>query len=549
MGNRNTNRNMVVQGSVLAVASMIARIIGMLYRIPLTNIIGDEGNGYYSCAYEVYSLMLLISSYSLPTAVAKMVSERLARGEVKNARRVYREAMVFAVVVGFIAGFIVFVGADWIAGDLMRNPLSAIALRVMGPTVLIVAIMGVFRGYFQGMGTMMPTAISQILEQLVNAVVSVAAAYYLFRYGKTIGDILYQEDYGAAYGAAGGTLGTGVGAFAGLLFLMFVGFMFRAVYKRQVKHDHTTHVESYSSMFMPMILIILPVLLSTTVYNISGIIDQAIFYRIMEKKEVGNYVELWGIYSGKYKVLINVPIALASAVTSSLIPSMTAALQKRSRKLVNNKINVAMRFVMLLSIPCTVGLAILASPVLQMLFHDNSALPARLLQVGAVAVIFYAMSTLTNGILQGLNRMNVPVINAVIALVLHIICLYVMLDVFNLGLYAVVYANIFFSVVMCILNAIGIWRTVRYKQEVVKTFMIPVIASGIMGVAAFGSYRLLMAILSSNSIAVVGAIVVAVIVYAVAILLLKGISREEMIQMPMGLRVAKIADKLHLFRE
>lgn len=549
MGNRNTNRNMVVQGSVLAVASMIARVIGMLYRIPLTNIIGDEGNGYYSCAFEVYSLMLLISSYSLPTAVAKMVSERLARGEVKNARRVYREAMVFAVIMGLIASGIVFVGADWIATDLMRNPLSAIALRVLGPTILIVAVMGVFRGYFQGMGTMMPTAISQILEQIVNAIISVAAAYYLFRYGKTIGDILYQEDYGAAYGAAGGTLGTGVGAFAGLLFLMFVGLLFRAVYKRQVKHDHNTHVESYSAMFKPMILIILPVLLSTTVYNISGIIDQAIFYRLMEKKEIENYVELWGIYSGKYKVLINVPIALASAVTSSLIPSMTAALQKRSRKLVNNKINVAMRFVMLLSIPCAVGLAILASPLLQMLFNDNSALPATLLQVGAVAVIFYAMSTLTNGILQGLNRMNVPVINAVIALILHVVCLYLMIDVFNLGLYAVVYANIFFSVVMCILNAVGIWRTVRYKQEVVKTFMIPVIASGIMGVAAFGSYRIFMAVISSNRIAVVCAVVVAVIVYAVAILLLKGISREEMIQMPMGLRMAKIVDKLHLFRE
>lgn len=549
MGNRNTNRNMVVQGSVLAVASMIARIIGMIYRIPLTNIIGDEGNGYYSCAYEVYSLMLLISSYSLPTAVAKMVSERLARGEVKNARRVYREAMVFAIVVGAIAGLIVFVGADWIAGDLMRNPLSAIALRVMGPTILIVAVMGVFRGYFQGMGTMMPTAISQIIEQIINAIVSVAAAYYLFQYGNTIGDILYQEDYGAAYGAAGGTLGTGAGAVAGLLFLMFVGGLFRAVYKKQKKHDRGTQVESYSSMLKPMILIILPVLLSTTVYNISGIIDQAIFYRLMEKHEVTNYVELWGIYSGKYKVLINVPIALASAITSSLIPSMTAALQKRSRKLVNNKINVAMRFVMLLTIPCSVGLAILASPVLQLLFNDSSSLPASLLQVGAIAVIFYAMSTLTNGILQGLNRMNVPVINAVIALVLHVICLYVMLDVFNLKLYAVVYANIFFSVVMCILNAIGIWKTVRYKQEVVKTFMIPIIASGIMGIGAFASYRLFMAVVHSNTIAVIAAVLVAVVVYMVAILLLKGISREEMIQMPMGLKMAKIVDKLHLFRE
>lgn len=217
--------NFLVQGSILAIASMVSRIIGLLYRIPMTNIIGDTGNSYYSAAFEVYNVLLLISAYSLPLAVSKLVSARVSKGEKKNAYRIVKGALVLALVTGVTASLVLYFGAEFFA-NLLQTPLSLIALKVLAPTIAVVAVLGVLRGFFQGLGTMMPSAVSQIVEQILNAVVSVAAAYLLFGYGARIGAVLGNEEkYGSAYGAAGGTLGTNLGAVAALL---FIGLLFKA---------------------------------------------------------------------------------------------------------------------------------------------------------------------------------------------------------------------------------------------------------------------------------------------------------------------------------
>ena len=161
----------------------MTRIIGMIYRIPVTNIIGDKGNGYYASAYYIYNIMLLISSYSLPLAISKVVSARLSNRQYRNASKVFRGGLIFACITGGTAGLVVLFGADKLA-EFLKEPLSAIALRIFAPTLLIVAVMGVFRGYFQGMGNMVPTAVSQIIEQIINAVISIVAAKSLFDYGK-----------------------------------------------------------------------------------------------------------------------------------------------------------------------------------------------------------------------------------------------------------------------------------------------------------------------------------------------------------------------------
>ena len=164
-------------------AGIVTRIIGMIYRIPVTNIIGDKGNGYYASAYYIYNILLLISSYSLPLAISKVISQRLSKREYSNAKRVFKGGLMFATMTGGIAGLLVLFGANILA-DFLSEPLSAIALRIFAPTLLVVAIMGVFRGYFQGMGNMVPTAVSQIIEQIINAVVSIIAAKAMFDYGR-----------------------------------------------------------------------------------------------------------------------------------------------------------------------------------------------------------------------------------------------------------------------------------------------------------------------------------------------------------------------------
>lgn len=542
----------LIQGSILAVASIISRVIGLLYRIPLTAIIGDIGNDYYGAAMEVYSILLLISSYSLPLAVSKLVSTRVAKGERKNAYRLFKGAILFAIISGTIAALIVYFGAEIITVYLVKTPLSIFALKVLAPTLLVVAILGVVRGFFQGMGTMMPSAVSQLLEQIANAIVSVWAAYMLFGYGSRIGAVLgNSEQYGAAYGAAGGTIGTGVGALIALLFVLFVFSAYAPVFKRKMLRDRRKGQESYRNIFFVLIMTIIPVLLSTTIYNISSIIDMGIFKHVAAAQgyEEKTYSTMWGIFTGKYKTLINVPIAIASSMAASSVPSLATAFASRDFPQVRRKIASSIRFVMVIAFPCAVGMGVLASPILQLLFHDARQMPARMLQVGAISIIFYSLSTLSNGILQGIDRMKAPVKNAIITLALHIGVLLVLMYGFDLNIYAVVWANTFFSFLMCILNGAAIKKYIRYRQEIVKTFLIPAIASGIMGVAVYGAYKLFMKIIKMNAIATGGAILVGVAVYGVVLLLMRGLTEQELRAFPGGNYLVLIAKKLHLLKK
>ena len=541
----------LVQGSILAIASIISRVIGLLYRIPLTAIIGDIGNDYYGAAMEVYSILLLISSYSLPLAVSKLVSTRVAKGERRNAYRILKGALLFALVSGAIAGIIVYFGAGFITTYLIKTPLSIFALKVLAPTLLIVAILGVVRGFFQGMGTMMPSAISQLLEQIVNAVVSIWTAYMLYGYGSRIGAVLGNSGkYAEAYGAAGGTLGTGAGALIALVFVVFVFAIYRPVYKKQMARDRKKQQESYRTIFSVLIFTIVPVLLSTTIYNISSILDMGVFKHIADAQgyKEETYSKMWGIFTGKYKPLVNVPIAIASSLAASSVPSLAKAFASKDMPQVRRKVASSIRFIMVIAIPCAVGMGVLASPILKLLYRDSSELSARMMQVGAVSIIFYSLSTLSNGILQGVNRMKAPVKNAAITLVMHIGVLIILMYGFDLNIYAVVWANTFFSFLMCILNSRAIKKYLKYRQEVVRTFIIPGIAAVIMGGAVYGVYWILMKYLKMNAVATVISILVGVIVYAIFLLLVRGLTEEELKAFPMGTRLVRIAKKMHLLK-
>ena len=279
---KKNEKNFLIQGSILAIAGVITKLIGAFYRIPLLNIIGTEGNGYYSVAFSIYSVALMLTSYSLPLAVSKLVSARVAVGEYKNANKIFRGAMTFALLAGGIVSLLVFFGADFIATTIMHLDMSAYALRVLAPCILIVALLGVLRGFFQGMGSMIPTAISQVIEQIVNAVVSIAGAYLLFNAGRAVGKTRGDKSFGPAYAAAGGTLGTVLGALSALI---FVGFIFLAYHKVFKKENENTIIQgkekSYKTVYKVLFVTIAPVILSATVYNISDFVDTALFNNVM----------------------------------------------------------------------------------------------------------------------------------------------------------------------------------------------------------------------------------------------------------------------------
>lgn len=541
--------NFIIQGSILAIAGIIVRLIGMLYRIPLANYIGDEGNGYYSAAYNIYSIMLILSSYSLPVAVSKMVSARLARGQYRNARKILRAALFYATIVGGVGFCALWFGSGFFAEHVIKMPYSAYALKVLAPTVWIMAYLGVLRGFFQGHSTMVPTAVSQIFEQIVNAVISLLAAKSLFDLGVKSNLVYGSTEYSYAFGAAGGALGTGAGALTALILFVGLYLMYRPKMKRRIRKEQGTSAEGYGMITSTLFLTVVPIIVSSSLYNSSTVIDNVLFGQIMtglgEAKQIASQ---WGIYSGKYHLLFNIPVAVANSLSSSLIPALSRAVAEKDRKQTLNRIASAIRFSMIIAIPSAVGLAVLAAPISNLLFpgRDNTDL-IKMTCYGSSAVVVYSLSTVTNAVLQGINRMKTPIRNAGISLVLHTVILFVMLRYLHMGIYGVLYANILFALFICILNARSIARFKRYRQEVKKTFLIPMVASAVMGAAAFGVYRAAYSVFG-NLISTGISVFVAMLVYFVLLILLKGVDAQELRSMPGGTRLSGLARKLHLMR-
>lgn len=539
--------NFLIQGSILAVAGIIVRLIGMVYRIPLARKIGDNGNGYYNAAYSIYSILLIMSSYSLPTAVSKMVSARLAKGEYRTSTRIFRAAMFYATIAGMAGFCALWFGADYFASQIIKMPYSSYALKALAPTIWIMAYLGVLRGYFQGHSTMIPTAVSQVFEQVVNAVVSIVAASILFDVGVKSNLVFHDTEYSYAFGAAGGAIGTGAGAVTALVFFMLLALAYRPTMRKKARRDRGAKVESYRVISQALFATIVPIIISSAIYNISNVVDNSLFGHVMEKLGESNLTaSQWGVYMGRYHLLFNIPVAIANSLSSSLIPTLSRAMTERNRRQVHARIATAIRFSMIIAIPSAVGLTVLAEPVSDLLFSgmDNTML-IKMMVVGSSAVVFFSLSTVSNAILQGINRMNMPIINSAISLAIHIGVLYAMLKFFHMGIYSVVYANILFAALVCLLNAISIARYVKYRQELLKTFLIPALASAAMGGAAWGTYQLCIKAIN-NSVSTAAAIMVAVIVYFVLLILFKGIDEQELKKIPGGTKLVKVAKRLHV---
>nr|WP_291233724.1 polysaccharide biosynthesis protein [Frisingicoccus sp.] len=531
-----TGRNLVVQGSILALASIIVRLIGIIYRIPLTNIVGNEGMGYYGFAFEVYQILVILSTSAIPVAVSKLTAARVAKHEYKNAQRIFRCSIIFAAVLSGTLALITFVGARQISSFMFGGITEvAPALRVLAPTVFVCAVMGVFRGYTQGLGNMAPTGLSQVVEQIFNAIVSVAAAAILI-------------SRGAAYGAAGGTMGTFMGAVSSLVFLYFVYSANRKGLNRRMKKDPTKKLMEDKEIYRLIGLTVIPLILTSTIYQISSLLDSALFSNIL--KAIGyqsSFISsLYGIYSSKYQLLINLPLGITSALSVAMMPGIAGAIALNRKDQVREQMDMVIRMTMLIAIPCAVGVAVMGGPIMQMLFNDSTTLPGRMLIVGAVTIIFYALSTLTSTILQASNHMRVPVINAAISLGVHIVFTVVLLAFANLHIFALIYGNIVFSFCMCVLNLRSLAKLVDYRMDIQKMCGSTLIASVIMGVVTFLVYKGCIYVIHSNILSTLIAIIIAVVVYALFMILTRGVTEEELYMFPKGETLVRILYRMHL---
>ena len=550
-GRNNKKDGFIMQAGILAAASIICRMIGLLYRGPLTGIIGDEGNGYYSTAYNIYTIVLLVSSYSIPSAIAKVLAQRLALKEYRNAQRIFKCALVYVMVVGGAASLILFIGAPYFV---MGNSIPV--LRVFAPTIFFYGLLGVLRGYFQAHRTMMQTSVSQILEQILNAAVSLGAAYVLMQTAVSAGG---DGSTQAMYGAVGSAVGTGAGVVIALLFMAVIYMMNRKMIKRRAAYDRTETQESYWDIFKLMMAVVTPFILSTCIYNLTTSLNQTIYLKMMVKyKEIdviAATTEL-GIFSSKAVTISNIPIALASAMSAAIVPTIASTYAQGSVKQTKKKVAYAIKVTMLISIPAAVGIGVLARPVMMVLFPqlESLELASRLLMGLSATVVLYGLSTLTNAALQGIGKVNTPVINATIAIVIQTAVLVSILYYTDWGVYGVMTATVLYSFFMCVLNNIFMKKYLGYKQEIDKTFARPVFSAVLMGAAAYGIYEGMGYVLAlftesayfMNLIAFATAALIGAMLYFVLVIKLKAVKESDLRGLPKGKMIIKVARKMKL---
>lgn len=550
-GRNNKKDGFIMQAGILAAASIICRMIGLLYRGPLTGIIGDEGNGYYSTAYNIYTIVLLVSSYSIPSAIAKVLAQRLALKEYRNAQRIFKCALVYVMVVGGAASLILFIGAPYFV---MGNSIPV--LRVFAPTIFFYGLLGVLRGYFQAHRTMMQTSVSQILEQILNAAVSLGAAYALMQTAVSAGG---DGSTQAMYGAVGSAVGTGAGVIIALLFMAVIYMMNRKMIKRRAAYDRTETQESYWDIFKLMMAVVTPFILSTCIYNLTTSLNQTIYLKMMVKyKEIdviAATTEL-GIFSSKAVTISNIPIALASAMSAAIVPTIASTYAQGSVKQTKKKVAYAIKVTMLISIPAAVGIGVLARPVMMVLFPqlESLELASRLLMGLAATVVLYGLSTLTNAALQGIGKVNTPVINATIAIAIQTAVLVSILYYTDWGVYGVMTATVLYSFFMCVLNNIFMKKYLGYKQEIDKTFARPVFSAVLMGAAAYGIYEGMSYVLAlfmesaylMNLIAFATAALIGAMLYFVLVIKLKAVKESDLGGLPKGKMIIKAARKMKL---
>ena len=544
-----------MQAGILAMASMIVRVIGLLYRAPLTAIIGDEGNGYYGTAYNIYTIILMVSSYSMPSAISKLMAQKLAVGEYRNANRVFRCALTYGVLVGLVGSGLLFFGARFLVPDV-----AVCVLQVFAPTVFLFGILGSMRGYFQARGSMVQTSVSQILEQLANAVVSIAAAWLLMQ--TAVGADPTRR---AQLGAMGSALGTGAGVLIALLFMVFCFRRSKEGRKAEILSDVTGKEEKYRIFLRDTVLVITPFMLSGVIMNLTTSLNQTIYMRMLiDLKGAGETATttLYGIFSNKAVVISNIPISIATAVSSAIIPGISAAYARRDEAGARRQVGNAIRITSIIAIPSAVGLAVLARPITMLMFPqmESLELASSLLSLLAVTVIFYSISTITNAALQSIGRMNLPLVSAGIALVVQTVVLVLLLRFTDLDVRALVLVSILYSVMIFAVNQYYLRRFLGIRQDVRRDYLQPLVCAALMGAAAKAVYYLVSMAAEPvenlpkgfyfrNLAAMAAALLAAVLVYGYTMVRSGTVRRKDLLSMPKGQSLVRLMEKLHWLPE
>jgi len=529
-----TNKSSFVkQAAILATASVIVRIIGFTYRIPIINMVGDVGNALYTTAYAAYAFAIIISSGAMPAAISKLVSERVAVGRYRDAHEMFKNALVAVAILGATVGLIMALGANWFTSLRFYNyPGAVYAIRALAPTIFVVALLAVFRGYFQGMNTMMPTAFSQVIEQIFNAVFSIWLAHIFFR------------SMNVEHAAAGAAAGTGIGAVVGLLVVfgiyMLVAGDIRERAARNARNMKKGSGERREAQLKALGATALPIIVSMGIYQIATLIDLGMAsYRIMAPGvfTADQVEEMVGQFTGKFILLTVLPVSLSVALSQAVIPDISSAKATMDRAAVKRKINTALRISMALSIPAAVGLSVMADPILALLF-PNHPQGGWLLRYGAISVIFLALVQVSSGALQGIGKVMLPVVAAFFGVFIKIPLNWYLLAVPGINIMGAVISTIVCYVIAAIINLYFLYKYTGVLPDYVRAFIKPTFSAAGMGMACFVVYHMV-GLGAPDRVATMIALLIAAPVYMILMWLIGGFLKQDIEAMPLPKAVRK----------
>ncbi|MCL2853750.1 MAG: polysaccharide biosynthesis protein [Defluviitaleaceae bacterium] len=546
MSNKKRAGAFVKQAAILASAGVVVRLIGFAYRLPLTALIGDEGNGIYGASYNIYLFFLVISSAGFPTAISKMVSVRIAKGAYYNAHEVFKTCLLLVSGLGLAAAVTLALGANFFAWIINPDDLATYySILALAPTVFLVAIMAVFRGYFQGMSRTEPTAVSQLVEGIFNAVFTVVLAMMFL--GAT-GDI--------AMGSAGATAGKGVGAFFGLLTLVFLYFLCSPIIRQRVRNEDNRDVprESRKEIAREAFSTAFPIIIGVAIFSITNLIDTVMVNSILTGIgwEITEVREAFGQLSGKFMPLTTLPVAVATAIATAAIPSIAGSMSLGNVKEANFKINKAVRITMIFSIPAAVGIGVLGDQILMLLYPTFPG-GGILLRVGSISIIFMAISQIATGMLQGCGHMKIPMYAALIGAVVKIILNLILIRIPAINVVGSVISTTACYIVAAGINLYMLMQIMGPKARLnfVAIFVKPLMASCVMALVSFSVYYVfflalngVIGVIAANAFSCILAIIAGALVYFVYMIVIKGLDEHDIETFPKGARINKLIKEI-----
>ncbi len=529
---------------MLMFSQVLIKLLGLIYRLAITNVkgFGDVGNGYYSAGYQVYAVLLIISSQGIPGAVSKLVSNKVAKGKYNEAHRVFKVSMVVFGIIGFIASLLLLLSANFVSSKILNVPDVSYVLKVLSPAIFFVCVSAVIRGYFAGLGTMKASSISQALEQFFNCVLTITFVYAL----------VGKEPY---IMAAGGNLSTTLAILISFSYLI-------VFYKKNIKEWREesddvviTTKEENKKMVKMIIATAIPLTVGSVISVVTSFIDtvtvsnciQIAYSGILKSKILleKEAMRLTGILS-KVDTLVNLPLAVNLSFYSALIPEITAAISKKDFKSASKKISFSISSSLLILIPCAIGFIVLADPILKMLY-PNASDGAHILQIAAVTMVFVGINHTIQGSLFGLGKMYTPALALLIGCVIKIGLNLVLITNPNINIYGAVISSFICQFVVFMIVYITMKRNIKVKFEPVKHIVKPLLAGLIMGAVIFFINYLFNGVIR-NSILTIINIMIGAVVYLISVFALKILSKDEILMLPKGEKIYNLLVKLKFYK-